>query len=89
VWQFSSLLISTFRPRLLVYPTCSRSNHIPDLIVVIIMSVAKEFEAANEKYAASFTKGDLVLPPQRYGLGPCSSQQSFLTRSDAIVRLPS
>ncbi|KAJ0275102.1 hypothetical protein COL922a_014554, partial [Colletotrichum nupharicola] len=30
------------------------------------MSVAKEFEAANEKYAASFTKGDLVLPPQRY-----------------------
>ncbi|KAJ0423997.1 carbonic anhydrase [Aspergillus carlsbadensis] len=29
------------------------------------MSVAKEFEAANEKYAASFTKGDLVLPPQR------------------------
>jgi hypothetical protein len=33
------------------------------------MSVAKEFEAANEKYAASFTKGDLVLPPQRYVFG--------------------
>lgn len=31
-----------------------------------IMSVAKEFEAANAKYAASFTKGDLQLPPQRY-----------------------
>ncbi|CDM34492.1 hypothetical protein DTO013E5_4996 [Penicillium roqueforti] len=29
------------------------------------MSVAKEFEAANAKYAASFTKGDLQLPPQR------------------------
>ncbi|KAL3494961.1 carbonic anhydrase [Aspergillus germanicus] len=29
------------------------------------MSVAKEFEVANEKYAASFTKGGLVLPPQR------------------------
>ena len=30
-----------------------------------IMSVAKEFEAANAKYVASFTKGDLQLPPQR------------------------
>ncbi|KAJ5796077.1 uncharacterized protein N7518_004617 [Penicillium psychrosexuale] len=29
------------------------------------MSVAKEFEAANAKYVASFTKGDLQLPPQR------------------------
>ncbi|CAG8920259.1 unnamed protein product [Penicillium salamii] len=29
------------------------------------MSVAKEFETANAKYAASFTKGDLQLPPQR------------------------
>ncbi|KAJ9220553.1 hypothetical protein DTO271D3_4605 [Paecilomyces variotii] len=29
------------------------------------MSVAKEFEAANEKYAASFTKGSLPLPPAR------------------------
>ncbi|CAL5866238.1 uncharacterized protein PFLUO_LOCUS445 [Penicillium psychrofluorescens] len=29
------------------------------------MSVAKEFESANAKYAASFTKGDLQLPPQR------------------------
>ncbi|BCS24964.1 beta-class carbonic anhydrase [Aspergillus puulaauensis] len=29
------------------------------------MSVAKEFEAANANYAASFTKGDLQLPPQR------------------------
>ncbi|KAL4941420.1 hypothetical protein BDV06DRAFT_223173 [Aspergillus oleicola] len=29
------------------------------------MSVAKEFEAANAKYAASFTKKDLQLPPQR------------------------
>ncbi|KAL4789249.1 carbonic anhydrase [Aspergillus venezuelensis] len=28
------------------------------------MSVAKEFEAANAKYAASFTKGGLQLPPQ-------------------------
>jgi len=30
-----------------------------------IMSVASEFEAANQKYAASFTKGDLALPPAR------------------------
>ncbi|OJJ56509.1 hypothetical protein ASPSYDRAFT_70496 [Aspergillus sydowii CBS 593.65] len=29
------------------------------------MSVAKEFEAANANYAASFAKGDLQLPPQR------------------------
>ncbi|KAJ9490047.1 hypothetical protein VN97_g3215 [Penicillium thymicola] len=29
------------------------------------MSVAKEFEAANTNYVASFTKGDLQLPPQR------------------------
>ncbi|KAL2004988.1 hypothetical protein VTN00DRAFT_2838 [Thermoascus crustaceus] len=29
------------------------------------MSVAREFEAANEKYAASFTKGGLALPPAR------------------------
>ncbi|CAI7584704.1 unnamed protein product [Penicillium bialowiezense] len=29
------------------------------------MSVAKEFEAANANYVASFTKGDLQLPPQR------------------------
>ncbi|KAJ6134888.1 hypothetical protein N7512_000048 [Penicillium capsulatum] len=29
------------------------------------MSVAQEVEAANAKYAASFTKGDLALPPQR------------------------
>ena len=27
--------------------------------------VAKEFEAANDKYAAQFTKGDLPLPPGR------------------------
>ncbi|OJJ35896.1 hypothetical protein ASPWEDRAFT_156154 [Aspergillus wentii DTO 134E9] len=29
------------------------------------MSVANEVEAANAEYAASFTKGDLQLPPQR------------------------
>ncbi|KAJ5624135.1 hypothetical protein N7510_000444 [Penicillium lagena] len=29
------------------------------------MSVAKEVESANANYAASFTKGDLQLPPQR------------------------
>ncbi|GLI79109.1 hypothetical protein PoHVEF18_007434 [Penicillium ochrochloron] len=29
------------------------------------MSVAAEFETANAEYAASFTKGDLALPPQR------------------------
>lgn len=29
------------------------------------MSVAVEFEAANAKYASTFTKGDLALPPQR------------------------
>lgn len=27
--------------------------------------VAKEFEAANEKYVSQFTKGDLALPPAR------------------------
>lgn len=31
----------------------------------ITMSVAKEFEVANATYVASFTKGDLQLPPQR------------------------
>ena len=29
------------------------------------MTVAKELETANEKYAKSFTKGDLTLPPAR------------------------
>ncbi|KAJ6010802.1 hypothetical protein N7451_002214 [Penicillium sp. IBT 35674x] len=29
------------------------------------MSVAQEFESANAKYAASFNKGDLPLPPAR------------------------
>ncbi|KAJ6126925.1 hypothetical protein N7523_002537 [Penicillium sp. IBT 18751x] len=29
------------------------------------MSVAQEAEVANAKYAASFTKGDLALPPRR------------------------
>jgi hypothetical protein len=28
--------------------------------------VATEFEAANAKYAAQFTKGDLPMPPGRY-----------------------
>jgi len=39
------------------------------------MSVAAEFEAANQKYAASFAKGDLPLPPGRYLL------HSFLSPS--------
>jgi len=30
------------------------------------MSVAKEAEVANAKYAASFTNKDLALPPRRY-----------------------
>lgn len=30
------------------------------------MSVAAEFEVANEQYAAQFNKGDLPLPPGRY-----------------------
>ena len=29
------------------------------------MSVANEFLAANERYAAAFTKGDLPMPPSR------------------------
>jgi len=29
------------------------------------MSVAKEFEQANQKYASSFNKGSLPLPPAR------------------------
>lgn len=34
----------------------------------ITMSVANEFETANAKYAASFDKGGLQLPPQRYSI---------------------
>ncbi|BCS21626.1 beta-class carbonic anhydrase [Aspergillus puulaauensis] len=30
-----------------------------------VFSQTREIEAANEKYAASFTKGDLALPPAR------------------------
>jgi hypothetical protein len=30
------------------------------------MSVARELETANQKYAAEFTKGDLALPPARF-----------------------
>ncbi|KAL4864555.1 hypothetical protein BDV12DRAFT_205634 [Aspergillus spectabilis] len=30
-----------------------------------VFSQTREFEAANEKYAAGFTKGDLALPPAR------------------------
>jgi carbonic anhydrase len=30
------------------------------------MSVAKEFEQANAKYAASFDKGGLAIPPARH-----------------------
>ena len=33
---------------------------------ITVMSVAQEVEAANAQYAASFSKGDLALPPQRY-----------------------
>jgi carbonic anhydrase len=29
------------------------------------MTVAQEFEQANAKYASSFNKGDLALPPAR------------------------
>lgn len=38
---------------------------IDDNIPLIKMTAAQEFEAANAKYAASFNKGDLQLPPQR------------------------
>jgi carbonic anhydrase len=30
------------------------------------MSVAAEFEVANQKYEASYTKADLPMPPGRY-----------------------
>lgn len=30
------------------------------------MTVAQEFESANETYAASFAKGNLQLPPKQY-----------------------
>lgn len=30
------------------------------------MSVAEEFEKANENYSGNFTKGDLALPPSRH-----------------------
>jgi hypothetical protein len=32
------------------------------------MTVAQQVEVANAQYAASFTKGDLALPPQRYSI---------------------
>lgn len=33
---------------------------------MVTNAVAQEFEAANESYAESFTKGHLPLPPARY-----------------------
>lgn len=49
----------------------------------ISMSVAKEFELANANYVASFTKGDLQLPPQRCVNGAfliqCLMQKASLT----------
>lgn len=54
------------------------------------MSVAKEFEAANANYVASFTKGDLQLPPQRYVDSARSSPNFYYTsirqkdKSDSI-----
>lgn len=35
------------------------------LIMSFVRSVIPEFEAANQKYAAQFNKGDLPLPPGR------------------------
>jgi hypothetical protein len=35
------------------------------IIANMSSSIAPEFEAANEKYAASFNKGHLPLPPGR------------------------
>lgn len=47
------------------------------------MSVAKEFEAANAKYASSFTKGSLALPPARYiNISGC---HAFALRSDCAT----
>lgn len=50
------------------------------------MSVAQEAEVANAKYAASFTKGDLALPPQRYAL---SFHLIDVFRTDQKAELPS
>jgi len=36
------------------------------ILMAFVMSVVPEFEAANAKYAARFTKGELPLPPARY-----------------------
>lgn len=49
------------------------------------MSVAKEFEAANANYVASFTKGDLQLPPQRYVVQ--TSHLSYSDTTDLILFL--
>lgn len=53
------------------------------------MSVAAEFETANAKYAASFTKGDLALPPQRYEKQylerGCVADLNYLIRKVAVV----
>lgn len=54
------------------------------------MSIAKEFEAANANYVASFTKGDLELPPQRCVDSARSSPNLYYTsilqkdKSDSI-----
>lgn len=45
-----------------------------------VHQAAKEFEAANEKYAASFNKGDLPLPPGRYVMS--SSLENYAPLSD-------
>ncbi|KAJ5820118.1 Carbonic anhydrase [Penicillium riverlandense] len=50
------------------------------------MSVAKEVELANAHYAASFTKGDLQLPPQRkVAIVACMDARLGLEEGDAHV----
>jgi hypothetical protein len=43
-------------------------------------SKTHELEAANEKYAAQFTKGDLAMPPSRYPLLSHRSSFFFLKK---------
>lgn len=76
-FQYKSAQENVHRPR---------ATHLQLVLIVCTtttsfdMSVSAEFEAANEKYAASFDKGDLPLPPRRYA----SLRIATITRSSLL-----
>lgn len=62
-------------------PVCKHCVRTTGIITMsFVHQAAKEFEAANEKYAASFNKGDLPLPPGRYVIS--SSLENYAPLSD-------